>query len=886
LVAAPVVRAAAWGPVEARPVGQFVGRRRLQRHLPMVVDGDEYAGVVLHGIGGIGKTTLAAQVLERVTQADPGWRVATLFGEVTVDGLLAEVATVARRALLVRGTPTGEQAVAVQVAGRVDVPWPDRFALLREHVLSDVPVLVVLDNFEDNLTPTTSPPPASGTEPDGGGWPVTDEALADLLTAWVGSPGRSRLLITSRQPIRWSDGARGRVFVQPVGPLSAAETGKLLWSLPQVDRHADTESAVDRVWRLVGGHPRSLEYLDALLGQGRARFDDVTDRMSRTVTARLEPEAVAAWLTRERTLDVALADAVTLIADEVLLTDHLRRLAQVPGAVEALAAVSAYREPVPVMALGFHLGQPTPPARIDAQQQARQHATDRIEQLLARHGLGRDGLTDALQEKGPLPTVERETLQELLVIAGKPPVPPLSLPDGSQAVIQMLADSSLIHHDPDTDTVFMHRWTATELHSHWTTTDQTAPDLVNDAHQAAAAYRQWRVDAWPQDTTADLHDRSEARYHLIAAGMLDEANTLTEHICRQLDDWGAWDQETSLIHDTLRWLPTDSPRQRAHIHQLGVLAQYRGDYPEAERRYQQALTIDEGLGDQAGMAIGYHQLGMLAQYRGDYPEAERLYQQSLTIEERLGNQDGVASSYGQLGLLAQLRGDYPEAERRFQQALTIEERLGNQAGMAIGYHNLGVLAQYRGDYPEAEHRYQQSLTIKERLGNQAGMATSYHQLGILAQAREDYPEAERRYQQSLTINERLGNQAGMAASYHQLGILAQLRGDYLEAERRYQQSLTIEERLGNQAGMATSYSQLGILHAATGNPTNAIAYNIRALIIRLNIGAPQSINDLERLRQLRTTLGSTAFAQAAQQQLDENSYDILRALFDKAAGDE
>ncbi|WP_369077315.1 tetratricopeptide repeat protein, partial [Paractinoplanes hotanensis] len=44
--------------------------------------------------------------------------------------------------------------------------------------------------------------------------------------------------------------------------------------------------------------------------------------------------------------------------------------------------------------------------------------------------------------------------------------------------------------------------------------------------------------------------------------------------------------------------------------------QARGDYAEAERRYQQSLTIKEELGNRAGMANSYHQLGMLAQDRG------------------------------------------------------------------------------------------------------------------------------------------------------------------------------------------------------------------------------------------------------------------------------
>ena len=94
----------------------------------------------------------------------------------------------------------------------------------------------------------------------------------------------------------------------------------------------------------------------------------------------------------------------------------------------------------------------------------------------------------------------------------------------------------------------------------------------------------------------------------------------------------------------------------ASYHQLGMLAQHRGDYDAAEPLYRRALEISERIGDQAGMATSYHQLGMLAQDRGDYDAAEPLYRRSLEIDERIGDQAGMATSYHQLGMLAQLPG--------------------------------------------------------------------------------------------------------------------------------------------------------------------------------------------------------------------------------------
>jgi hypothetical protein len=56
------------------------------------------------------------------------------------------------------------------------------------------------------------------------------------------------------------------------------------------------------------------------------------------------------------------------------------------------------------------------------------------------------------------------------------------------------------------------------------------------------------------------------------------------------------------------------------------------------------------------MARSYHQLGMVAQDRGQLDEAQNWYRKSLTIEEELGNKPGMALTFGQLGLLAEARG--------------------------------------------------------------------------------------------------------------------------------------------------------------------------------------------------------------------------------------
>ena len=137
----------------AREDWYFVGRRREQRHWPADLASPQLAGIVVHGIGGTGKTTLAAEITTRLLDREPGRVLVSLTGALTLESLLGEVTSVIRRELLVRGGQDSTAIQALDVAARADVGWRDRLAILRGHVLDHVPVLVLLDNFEDNLRP-------------------------------------------------------------------------------------------------------------------------------------------------------------------------------------------------------------------------------------------------------------------------------------------------------------------------------------------------------------------------------------------------------------------------------------------------------------------------------------------------------------------------------------------------------------------------------------------------------------------------------------------------------------------------------------------------------------------------------------------------------------
>ena len=103
--------------------------------------------------------------------------------------------------------------------------WQNRLNLLIRQVFANLPLVFLLDNFEDNLDDKRA---------------VRGD-LADLLARWIEQPGRSRLLFTCRHPFALPDDAAERLDALHLGPLSPAETRKLMLRLEGLGRLAPDE---------------------------------------------------------------------------------------------------------------------------------------------------------------------------------------------------------------------------------------------------------------------------------------------------------------------------------------------------------------------------------------------------------------------------------------------------------------------------------------------------------------------------------------------------------------------------------------------------------------------------------------------------------------------
>ncbi|MDX1502452.1 MAG: CHAT domain-containing tetratricopeptide repeat protein [Thermoanaerobaculia bacterium] len=287
-----------------------------------------------------------------------------------------------------------------------------------------------------------------------------------------------------------------------------------------------------------------------------------------------------------------------------------------------------------------------------------------------------------------------------------------------------------------------------------------------------------------------------------------------------------------------------------------------GEYEEALRACEQALTLRRGLGDELRLARTLNNLAIPQQNLGDYDGARSSLLEALEINTRLDDPLARVLNLSNLGALATLRGRYGEAlelhleagdlaaahaekpwsaEQRVVATINrgvVLERLGAFREALELYRGLvqapptdltdrrraqlklnsGVIYRNLGDPVRAVREFEEVAAIFRELQDPDGLSNALLNLGLaLHLDLERWPEAEAAYREALAIATRHDNRPEMIQDLFYLGHFLLERGRLAEAERMYERCLEVAEASGSTEGRWSALSGLGDIAAARGD---------------------------------------------------------------------
>lgn len=759
------------GALPASGRGRFVGRRRAIQRCLRALHGapgepGRSAGVLLHGMGGLGKSALATRLCERM----PGYECVRLHGALDADALMHALG---------EGRDPGGRETALPLRERI----AGRLRRLPRALL------LVLDGVESSLERSSDGLPAT----DGEGFALlaapAAELLASLLSAIQASGSPTRVIVTCRHRFRLPANAGHGMIAEPLERLRGADLEKKVSALPGFLRAAEEDDGLYRsALRHAAGNPRLLEAVDTALAAGG---EGAEERVRAAAAGAVRANDLHALLEREAPAFrrfVALASVYDLPVDEAAL-------AQAAGAFPGLYLERA-------VALGVMEEQRTPGA-------PPRFAVSPLAAAVLADEVAADERVDACAAAA-------------LHLGGRTPVSDRTPHEAWLEVHRLAMEGRVDAHARDVCGYLASRWLGGSRYADIERLCAATLERLDDAAiHHRIGYARWMLGKSRQAQAHLEHalalctgqtgdDLRQGKQSLHAAVAADLATLVMQHG----DPTRAADQ----LRDVLAGLdPERMPGPRAStLQHLGGVLGMVGRLDDALKCFYESLSLGKQIGEEAVVVGALHGASRVLFQLGDLVRAEDALREALGIARQAGAIQASAGLLLDLGKVWAYAGNPAGALDLYRQACDLLLRLDTPQLLGAALFEMGQLQMALGNLPAAEELHARSREAAERADDQPGIAASVSALALLHRERGDLDRALELLGEAHALNTKLGMGPAAAANLHHMAQIHRAQGRKDRALALYQESLEHDERIGYMQGVTATLHDMAALYGEQG----------------------------------------------------------------------
>lgn len=223
------------------------------------------------------------------------------------------------------------------------------------------------------------------------------------------------------------------------------------------------------------------------------------------------------------------------------------------------------------------------------------------------------------------------------------------------------------------------------------------------------------------------------------------------------------------------------------------------EWQEAISCYEQAIEAADVVQDLHRLSLLYSGLSLAYEEMGQFDQAGRFAQKALTIHQTLNDRVSLARSENNLGLLLLRGGDASAGQAHIERALAIFEQSGVETGKAQIMLSLAEVAIARRDTDAARAWAERSLVLAQRLGENGTETDAHYWLAQVAQAEGDDITVDAEFAAALRGPDERENRGRLATYRVEYAEILEARGDILAANRQLKLALAA---LGTRATAA------------------------------------------------------------------------------------
>ncbi len=269
---------------------------------------------------------------------------------------------------------------------------------------------------------------------------------------------------------------------------------------------------------------------------------------------------------------------------------------------------------------------------------------------------------------------------------------------------------------------------------------------------------------------------------------------------------------------------------------LGSAYSNLSDVKKATEYYEKALKIAHKIDAKQDEGAWLGALGNVYSYMGDERKAIEYYEKALKIAQEIGDKHGEGTTLGNLGTAYQELSDVKKAIEYYEKALKIAQETGDKSSEGTWLGNLGAAYYSLEEVRKAIEYHEMALKITQQIGDRKGEGRSLGNLGAAYYSLEEVRKAIEYYEMALKITQEIGDRKGEGRSLGELGIAYGVLGELRIAIEYFEKTIKIAQEIGDRKGEGIFLGNLGKAYRDLGEVRKAIEYYEMALKITQEIG--------------------------------------------------
>jgi len=283
---------------------------------------------------------------------------------------------------------------------------------------------------------------------------------------------------------------------------------------------------------------------------------------------------------------------------------------------------------------------------------------------------------------------------------------------------------------------------------------------------------------------------------------------------------------------------------------IGELFNSLGKYDLALDYFDKSLLIHQEIGNKVGANTTMHNFATTHYYKGNFEKALEYLEISLKISRQSGDRTGECATLNSIGGIHKQRGDFDLAMSCVTKALSIAQELGVKKEEGVSYSNMSQIFKQKGDYSNALNYLKKGLSILGNIGDKVGECAALNNISQVFQAQGKYEDAMIYLKKSLKISKKIGHKESEAVALNNISQVHQSNGNYELAEKNLLLSLKIRKNIGDKHGEANNLNNLGTLAYDRAEYTVALDYFERSYEIFKKMGSKKLLPTIHNIAQI------------------------------------